>query len=103
MSNKKRRAEEVDGIYRSIYGESSSQMSIGVFFLKGGGLMEKLFYSADEVKEMLGISKSKAYAVIHSLNDELRKKGYITFAGKVNRNYFMEKIYGMTAGRSGQS
>ena len=65
--------------------------------LKGGEQVEKLFYNADEVRQMLGISKSKAYTIIHSLNDELKKQGYITFAGKVNRNYFCRKIYGMAA------
>ena len=63
---------------------------------KGNGQMEKLFYNADEVRQMLGISKSKAYTIIHTLNDELKKQGYITFAGKVNRNYFRQKVYGMS-------
>lgn len=63
----------------------------------GGEQMQKLFYNADEVRQMLGISKSKAYTIIHSLNDELKKQGYITFAGKVNRNYFCQKVYGMSA------
>ena len=36
-----------------------------------------------------------AEKIIQELNRELKDKGYITFAGKVNRAYFREKIYGM--------
>ena len=57
--------------------------------------MDSLFYDVGQVMEMLGVSKSKAYAIIQKLNRELKDKGYITFAGKVNRAYFREKIYGM--------
>ena len=49
------------------------------------------------VAQELGISKSHAYKVIHKLNAELRDKGYLTIAGRVNRNFFMEKFcYGKT-------
>ena len=54
--------------------------------------MDSLFYDVGQVMEMLGVSKSKAYAIIQELNRELKD---ITFAGKVNRAYFREKIYGM--------
>ena len=40
----------------------------------------------EEVARELGISKSHAYKVIHKLNAELREKGYLTIAGRVNRN-----------------
>ena len=46
----------------------------------------------EEVAQELGISKSHAYKVIHKLNAELREKGYLTIAGRVNRNFFMEKF-----------
>nr|WP_257675016.1 helix-turn-helix domain-containing protein [Clostridium felsineum] len=53
----------------------------------------KSFYKADDVKEILEVSKSKAYAIIQSLNKELKDKGYITVAGRVPAKFFQEKYY----------
>jgi len=53
--------------------------------------MTKQYLTAKEVGEALGISEGKAYAVIRELNGQLKAKGYITIAGKVNRAYFEEK------------
>ena len=58
------------------------------------------FMKVDEVAEMLGISKSYAYKIVHKLNTELKHKGYLTIAGRVNRQYFMEKTcYGAAENR----
>ena len=46
------------------------------------------FIKANEVAEELGISKPYAYKIIRRLNEELREKGMITIAGRVDRNYF---------------
>lgn len=51
------------------------------------------FYRVDDIKEMLGISESKAYKIIQQLNKELKEKGYITIAGRVPVKYFKEKYY----------
>jgi hypothetical protein len=51
------------------------------------------FYKVDDVMEILGISKSKAYKIIQGLNKELNAKGYITVNGKVPRLYFDERLY----------
>lgn len=51
------------------------------------------FYMADDIKTMLGISKSKAYKIIQQLNKELKEKGYVTIAGRVPIKYFSEKYY----------
>lgn len=51
------------------------------------------FMRADEVAKELGVSRSYAYKLIKQLNEELRKKGYITVAGRVSRRYFNEKLY----------
>ena len=32
--------------------------------------------------------------LIRKLNDELKAKGFITIAGRVNRQYFYERLYG---------
>lgn len=51
------------------------------------------FYKVDDIKEILGISESKAYKIIQQLNKELKEKGYITIAGRVPAKYFKEKYY----------
>ena len=54
--------------------------------------MENNFMRAEDVAEILGVSKSFAYKVMQKLNGELKKQGYVTIAGRVNRQYFMEKL-----------
>ena len=51
--------------------------------------------TADEVAELLGVSRGYAYKVIRGLNDELADKGFRVISGKVPRKYFQEKFYGM--------
>ncbi len=51
------------------------------------------FYQVEDVMALLGVSKSKAYKIMQTLNKELNKKGYITVAGKVPKKYFSEKFY----------
>ena len=55
---------------------------------------QSIFISAQEVADMLGISKSKAYCIVRELNEELEAKGFITVAGRVSRKFFEEKFYG---------
>ena len=56
--------------------------------------MENQFMRVDEVARELEVSRSYAYRLIQQLNAELRAKGYITIAGRVNRQYFRERLYG---------
>ena len=51
----------------------------------------KTFITVAEVAEILSISKSYAYKIVHRLNEELKAKGYLTIAGRINRDYFLEK------------
>ena len=55
----------------------------------------KMYITADEVAELLGVSRGYAYKVIRGLNDELKAKGFRVISGKVPRKYFQEKFYGM--------
>lgn len=57
-------------------------------------MAQSLFIKADEVAELLGVSRAEAYRVIKRLNDELSAKGYIVVNGRVNRKYLEEQIYG---------
>ena len=45
----------------------------------------------EDVAKELGISISHSYKVMKQLNKELKAKGYMTIAGRVNRKYFMEE------------
>lgn len=60
-------------------------------------MKEKNFLTAEDVAEFMGISIPTAYRIIRQLNNELKKDGYITIAGKINRIYFEEKIYSIPA------
>lgn len=54
---------------------------------------EKRFLNINDVCDALQCSKSVGYKVIRQLNDELQAKGYIVLSGKVNAQYFNERIY----------
>lgn len=54
-----------------------------------------IFYTKDDVAELLGISDAQSYRIIQKLNEELRKKGYVTVAGRISKIYFHEKYYGL--------
>lgn len=56
--------------------------------------MEKKFIRVEEVAKELDVSVPYAYKIIRKLNDELKAKGFITIAGRVNRQYFNERLYG---------
>lgn len=63
---------------------------------KGKIDMAKLFYTAQEIAEMLGVSKSKAYLMIQEWNQELAAMNFVTISGKVSKKYVDERIYGYT-------
>ena len=56
--------------------------------------MKNQFMRAEEVARELEVSRSYAYRLIRQLNAELRENGYMTIAGRVNRQYFKERLYG---------
>ncbi len=54
---------------------------------------EELFYTVEDIIDILNVSKSTAYREIKKLNDELKKQGYITICGKVPIKFFRERWY----------
>ncbi len=56
-------------------------------------MAEKMFMRVDEIAEALDVSRPYAYKLIRQLNEELKKKGCITIAGRIDRKYFYEKFY----------
>lgn len=63
---------------------------------EGYGESKKMYVTAEEAAEMLGVSTGYAYKIIRGLNEELKAKGYRTISGKVPTKYFEEKFYGLT-------
>lgn len=57
-------------------------------------MSETIFMRVDEVAAELGIAESTAYRMIQRMNAELKKAGYITIAGRIDRRYFHDKFYG---------
>ena len=55
--------------------------------------MSEKFIRAEEVAEVMEISVPYVYKIIRKLNQELSDKGYITVTGRVNREYFNERVY----------
>lgn len=58
----------------------------------------KDFVNAQEVADVLRVSKPKAYEIIRALNGELESKGYFTNRGLVSSKYLLER-YGLTNGQ----
>ena len=57
--------------------------------------MGNAFIKVDEVAAVLGVSKSYAYKIVREMNNELKRRGFITIAGRVSKQYFEEKFYGL--------
>ena len=62
-------------------------------------MAERMFMKADEVAEVLEVSKPYAYKLSRQMNEELRAKGCRVIAGRVDRRYFYDSFYGNKAGR----
>jgi len=57
--------------------------------------MANTFIRVDEVAEELGVSKPCAYKLVQKLNGELKQKNFITIAGRISKQYFQERVYGL--------
>lgn len=55
---------------------------------------EKLYYSAADIADMLGVSTGKAYKILREMNKDLADRGFLTIAGKIPVEYFKERWYG---------
>lgn len=57
--------------------------------------MENTFIRAEDVAKELDVSKPYAYKIIKKLNTELEEKGFLTVPGRISRDYFLERFYGI--------
>lgn len=55
--------------------------------------METIFYGVEDVMKMLGVSESKGYQIIRTLNEELEAENFLTLRGKIPKAYLEKKIY----------
>ncbi len=51
---------------------------------------KKIYYNAEEVASMLGVSIGKSYKILREMNTELAGKGFLTISGKIPVEYFNE-------------
>ena len=54
-------------------------------------MFEDYYMTVDEVARALKISKSFAYKVIRKMNAEMQEQGFFTMAGRVNKQFFLDK------------
>jgi hypothetical protein len=64
-------------------------------------LDDKMFVRADDIAKDLDVSTPFAYRLIREMNAELRAKGYMTVAGRVSRQFYEEKFYGVVREKEG--
>jgi len=50
--------------------------------------MEDKLLNVNDVMELTGVKKNKAYDLIKLCNDEIKNKDYITLSWKVPKSYF---------------
>lgn len=53
---------------------------------------EPILIGYKEVSKILGIKRSRAYAIIRQLNEQLNKQGKITIAGRINKQYLIDNF-----------
>ena len=56
-------------------------------------MLQELFFTANDVAQIMKVSTQTAYRIIHLLNNELKSKGYVVVAGRISQKYFCEKLY----------
>lgn len=55
-----------------------------------------IFYFVDDIMAVTGLSRSKSYKIIATLNAELKKQGYLIIPGRISKIYFHERFYGVS-------
>ncbi len=58
----------------------------------------KIYISALELSEMLGISLGYAYKIIRRMNKDLEEQGFLVISGKLPRRYFEQHWFGLYEG-----
>ena len=54
--------------------------------------MENKILTAEQVATLCKVKVGKAYQIIRELNEELKKEGYITIRGRINKDYLLKRL-----------
>lgn len=57
---------------------------------------EKLYYTAAEIAQMIGVGRTTAYGIVKQMNEELKSRGFLVVRGKVPKEFFDAKYFGGT-------
>ena len=64
--------------------------------MRGGDIIaDTLFVRAGDIAKEMGVSEAMGYKIIRNLNNELKEQGFVTVQGRLSRQYFEERIYGI--------
>lgn len=66
-------------------------------------IQSESFITVEEIKNILQVSKTKAYRIAKELNDDLKSQGYMVIPGRVSRRYFFERFYGVVDNGGGDN
>lgn len=55
--------------------------------------MDCMFYSINEVAEILDVSHNTAERIVRQMNKKMASEGYNTITGRINKGYFWDSIY----------
>ena len=58
-------------------------------------MADTLFVRAGDIAKEMGVSEAMGYKIIRNLNNELNEQGFVTVQGRLSRQYFEERIYGI--------
>ena len=51
-------------------------------------MQNRIYLTASEIQDLLGVSRAKAYRIVKDLNEELAAKNYIVVPGRIPRKFF---------------
>ena len=66
-------------------------------------MQESAFYEAQDLADLLHVSKSAAYGYIRTMNAELAADGYLVVRGKVPAAYVRKRFFGVGEDHAGKS
>lgn len=94
--NKKIKKKDIDTKQKLRYDKNATKRYYTETNTRTGGknMNEKIYYSAEDIAKMLGVSMGKAYKILREMNKDLASKGFLTIAGKIPVEYFKGKWYG---------
>ena len=53
---------------------------------------KKMYLTAEDVSNILNVSRTTAYGIMRKLNEQLEAKGYMVVRGRLSRKYFEEQM-----------